>query len=196
MANPSGPKKFESVDLTPALIGKLSAAALKIAQNDASINVRDLINAELLKRQKAKVRYQNGHTLPASAEILLLNSTRKDYNHRRTLSRNVVKATGQARPADACAHHIVAANDPAADSSKVLLSDWGIGINDADNGVFLPASKVGMAGYPSAVKHTSWHSPQYHFAVYVRLVVQNDTATGRAELKAIKSDLLDGRLAL
>ncbi len=189
-------KKFDSAELTPALIGKISAAALRIAQNDASVNVRELINAELLKRQKAKVRYENGETLPASAEILLLNATRQDYNHRRTLSRNIVAATKASRPANVCAHHIVAANDPAADRSKILLSDWGIGINDADNGVFLPANKAGKAQFLKAALHTSWHSPDYHLDVYMRLMVHADTAGGRSELKRIKSDLLEGRMSL
>lgn len=200
LGSPDGRKsktqEFDTAQLTPALIGKISAAALRIAQNDASVNVRELINAELLKREKAKVRYANGETLPASAEILLLNATRKDYNHRRTLSRNIVSATGSRRPANVCAHHIVAVNEDGAGPSKELLADWGIGINDADNGVFLPSDKMGMSGFPQAAHHTSRHRGQYHFEVYVRLAVHVDTAGGRSELKSIKSDLLEGRLTL
>jgi hypothetical protein len=196
MATGSKVRKVEALELTPAIIAKISATALRIAQNDASVNVRELINAELLKREKAKVRYENGVTLTASAEILLLNATRQDYNHRRTLSRNIVAASEQARPKNVCAHHIVAANDPGADQSKKLLSGWGIGINDSDNGVFLPANKAGKKKFPTAALHTSWHSPDYHLSVYVRLMVRSDTAGGRSELKSIKSDLLEGRMSL
>ena len=53
--------------------------------------------------------YQNGKTvLPASARQLFANAQRRDYNHRRTLSRNIVADANAPRPANACAHHIVA----------------------------------------------------------------------------------------
>ena len=40
---------------------------------------------------------------------------RTDYNHRRSLSNNIVADAGTARPANACAHHVVALKDEQAE---------------------------------------------------------------------------------
>jgi hypothetical protein len=53
--------------------------------------------------------------------VLLANAQRRDYDHRRTVSRNIVVAAGQARPAAVCAHHIVALKDDEAARSRTLL---------------------------------------------------------------------------
>jgi len=177
-------------------IAELSAAAVQVSRNDPTTNPRELINAELIKEQKARVRYRNGVTLPTAASVLLANAARKDYNHRRRLSDSIRAATKQPRPAATCAHHIVAHLDQAAGRSRLLLFRWGIGINDADNGVFLPAKQVGMSGFPNAVHHMSYHQPEYHFAVYVRLVRRSNGDEGRTELRSMKSDLLAGRMSL
>lgn len=177
-------------------IGAMSAAAVAASGNDPNVNPRELMNAEMMKEQKARVLYKNGYTLPTAAATLLQNAQRREYNHRRTLSRNLVAAAQQPRPAAVCAHHIVALKDDEAARSRLLLFRWGIGINDADNGVFLPARNVGMSGYPNAVHHTSWHTPEYHYEVFVRLRRGSDTIGGRKELKDIKGDLLAGRMSL
>jgi hypothetical protein len=53
--------------------------------------------------------------LPASAELLLANAQKSDYNHRRTLARNVDKIDAKPRPESVRAHHIVAHADPEAE---------------------------------------------------------------------------------
>lgn len=73
---------------------------------------------------------------------------------------------------------------------------WGIGINDADNGVFLPSKKVGMPGFPNATRHKPYHDPEYHCEVYIRLQRGSNEAGGRTELKGMKTDLLAGRMSL
>lgn len=103
------------------------------------------------------MRYKNGFTLPTAASVLLANAARQDYNHRRGLSGNIVAASKQARPSQACAHHIVALLAAGAARSRMLLFRWGIGINDADNGVFLPAKQVGLPGHPAAAHHKPHH---------------------------------------
>lgn len=40
---------------------------------------------------------------------------------------------------DVCAHHVVALGHPDAYRSRVMFFDWGMGMSDANNGVFLPA---------------------------------------------------------
>ncbi|MCK9684908.1 AHH domain-containing protein [Scleromatobacter humisilvae] len=181
---------------TPAEIGELSAAAVAASRNDPNANPRQLINAGLISQRKARIAYENGYTVPAAAQTLLANALRRDYNHRRTLSRNLVNATQEGRPASSCAHHIVALRDSEAARSRVLLFRWGIGINDADNGVFLPARSVGLPGSPNAAHHTPNHAPEYHYEVFLRLRRGTDSGGGRRELKDMKSDLLTGRMSL
>ncbi len=71
-----------------------------------------------------------------------------------------------------------------------------IGINDADNRVFLPSKKVGMRGYPKAAHHKPYHDPEYHYEVYIRLQRGSNEAGGRIELKGMKKDVLAGRMSL
>ena len=182
--------------LTSAQVADMSAAAVAASGNDPNVNPRELMNAQLVSEQKARVLYKNGYTQAASAATLLANAQRRDYNHRRRLSDSIKAATQQARPAAVCAHHIVALTDSEAARSRLLMFRWGIGINDADNGVFLPSKKVGMPGFPKAAHHKSYHDPEYHYEVYIRLQRGSNEAGGRIELKGMKNDLLAGRMSL
>lgn len=191
-----GQSATKPAELTTNQTIELTVAANQITANDAHVNAYQIRNALLLKRQKERVRYENGHTLPTTAEVLLANAERQDYNHRRTLSRNISKIDGKPRPAGVCAHHIVALTDQQAAPSRKRLFGWGIGINDGDNGVHLPMHKVGIAGYPNAAHHKPYHSPSYHIEVYFRLLEAGDTQSGRGRLREIKADLLTGSLSL
>lgn len=53
-----------------------------------------------------------------------------------------------------------------------------------------------MPGYPNAVHHSSYHSPAYHLAVYMRLLQERGAEGGRKELRSIKADLLAGKMSL
>lgn len=181
---------------TPADILNLTIASNRVASNGRNFNSYDVRNSLLVKQQKARVRYQNGVTLPTSAEVLLANAERKDYNHRRSLSTNITRATAQGRPADVCAHHIVALGDSEAENSRLLLYGWGIGINDADNGVFLPRYGKGLPGNPNAAHHNPHHAATYHITVFYQLSRATEAETGRVRLRSIKSQLLSGALTL
>lgn len=181
---------------TPEKLLDITVATNRIAANKSGVNPYEVRNQLLTRKQKARVRYHNGITLPASAELLLANAERRDYNHRRTLSRNIVKATAQARLADVCAHHIVALHDPEALLSRNLIFGWGIGINDADNGVFLPRSSTGLPGHPDAPRHHPHHRVAYHLAVSDQLQYAENTQEGRATLQFLKTKILSGSLQL
>jgi A nuclease family of the HNH/ENDO VII superfamily with conserved AHH len=181
---------------TPVDIAELSAAAGVLAQNDHNVNPRELMNAEIIKEEKARVLYKNGYTQTRGEAVLLANAERKTYNHRRRLSTSIVSATNQPRPSGVCAHHIVALTDEAALRSRRIIFTWGIGINDADNGIFLPAKQVGMSGFPNAAHHSPYHSPEYHFTVFVRIRRGKDEANCRKELRGIKTGLLAGTISL
>ena len=174
----------------------LTTSINQIAANNRNANGYEIRNALVIEENKQRVRYENGITvLPMSAQQLLANAQRTDYNHRRSLSNNIVAEAGAARPANACAHHVVALKDEQAEPSRKKLFDWRIGINDADNGVFLPrwAGKQ-IAGLPNAPRHGDIHTPVYYSAVYarLRLVPKSEPDTGRARLRAIKAQLQSG----
>lgn len=193
---PQNPRKLVPASVTPLDVLDLTIASNLISSSSNGVNPYRVRNELLTRKSKARVRYQNGSTLPTSAEVLFANAERRDYNHRRTLSRNVVKATSRPRPEGACAHHIVALRDPEAMSSRVLLFGWGIGINDADNGVFLPRDQAGLPGHPSAPRHNPHHRVAYHLAVYDELQYAENTEEGRATLRFLKAKILSGVLAL
>lgn len=111
------PPAPSSADLTD-----LTIAINRIAANQRHANGYEIRNTLLIDEEKQRVRYRNGITeLPCSVQRLFADAQRRNANHRRTLARNIVKATGQARPADACAHHIVALNDGRAMLSRRRL---------------------------------------------------------------------------
>ena len=96
---------------------------------------------------------------------------------------------GFARPDHACAHPIVARAEPDALPSRDLLYGWGIGINDADNGVFLPRHKdVDVTSLPNATHHgTLHHSLVYCARVHRRLTNLPDEATQELGRRALRS---------
>jgi hypothetical protein len=190
-------KKAKSASASTAdTVLRLTTAINEVAANNRDANGYEIRNALLLEREKARVRYENGITLPTSAKVLLANALRTNYNHRRRLSTSIVAATGQPRPDNVCAHHVVAVRDRGARVSRIMLFDWGIGINDADNGVFLPQGTGGLPDHPNAPRHDPFHSAEYHAAVLSRLLEADDSASGRVELRGVKADLLAGSFPL
>ena len=119
----------------------------------------------------------------------------RDSRHCVTLARNLKKA-GHARPGDVDAHHIVASGHPAAYGSRVMLYEWGIAINDADNGVFLPASALAKPDeLKNAVGHHDVHrSALYYSRVESRLLDADPTSqvSGRTALRTMRADMLSG----
>lgn len=90
----------------------LTVAINRIASNGRHANGYEIRNTILIEEQKERVRYKNGVTvLPVSVQQLFANAQRRNYNHRRTLARNLVLVRGRAKPANACTHHVVALND-------------------------------------------------------------------------------------
>jgi hypothetical protein len=155
-------------------------------------------NEVAIKRKKREALYKNGFTLPVTAERLIAEAERTNRQSAK-LARNM-KASGQDRPADAApktvhAHHVVAATDPSADESRRMLFRWGIGINDVDNGVFLPAYKdTIVSSLPKASKHVLVHTDRYHVNVLARLTLapSDSSPDGRLALRQIKQELIDG----
>ena len=77
-----------------------------------------------------------------------------------------------------------------------MLYEWGIAINDADNGVFLPASALAKPDeLKNAVGHHDVHrSALYYSRVESRLLDADPTSqvSGRTALRTMRADMLSG----
>ena len=178
-----------------ASLARFTAAINRIAAN-SGVNGYELRNEILVEMEKDRVRYENGRALEGySAERLFEDARRSSANHRRTLARNLNTDSGQARPANVCAHHVVASKDIRAEDSRDVIFEFGIAINDCDNGVYLPRFKnVKVPSMPKAPVHGPIHTARYHAAVAGRLILREpqDAAACRAILRKIKKDIVAG----
>lgn len=158
-----------------------------------------LLNDHILQEAKLKVckaHYDKlGMTIPMSAIMLAMDADR-NIRHSRTLATNIIKANkGQTRPDYTDAHHIVGRLDIRAEVARGYLFNWGIGINDADNGLFLPRyATTKIASMPNASNHQGLHTETYYLAVTMRMfaVADRSGAAGRIVLKTIKGELVAG----
>jgi hypothetical protein len=98
-----------------------------------------------------------------------------------------------ARPAGSAAHHIVAGGAEAAAPARAVLERFGIGINDAANGVFLPASRAAPNAAGAAV-HSTVHTRGYYQAVNEALSQATTRAEALEALGALRQGLLGGGL--
>lgn len=157
-------------------------------------NAQAIVNAMILEAQKSKIRHASGVTLPASATQLLADARRNDLKHSLILSYNMGEANID-RPKGVAAHHIVSRKPMRAHPSQMILFAWGIGINDVDNGVYLPRfAKTEVLSLPDALKHSKIHTGVYHLAVFDRLaeVRKQPAGVGREVLRGIKAELVSG----
>ena len=133
--------------------------------------------------------------MPAAALVLQVDSDR-NIRHSRVLASNMFKAhPSYIRPDFVDAHHIVGRLHDFAKLARHLLFAWGIGINDAANGIFLPryaTSKI--ASMPFAPDHQGLHTRDYYVNVTLRLqAIANDSAAeARLTLREIKGELIAG----
>ena len=170
----------------------LTITTNRIAAN-AGVNGYPARNAIVIEEAKQRIRYRNGVTKMPYSAMALLNDSERDVRHSDTLARNIKNATGVAKPAGAAAHHIVASSEPLAEGSRLKPFGWGIGINDADNGVYLPNSKnATLPGFPNATKHRPIHTERYYMTVYARLRLATDEPAGRLRLRSMRDEMQAG----
>jgi hypothetical protein len=176
-----------------ANILSLTIAANRIAGNGPGANSYELRN-EILNRER--IRYESdGKTVNGYTADQLFENAKGAGNHRRTLARNINKGSGVARPAAVCAHHIVASQDIDASLSREHIFARGIGINDVDNGVYLPRFKnVPVQSLPNASLHGPIHTARYHLSVFARLRVlpKGEALPTREALRDMKDDMVAG----
>lgn len=133
-----------------------------------------------------------GGLLPSVAEKLAPPAFRIAQNaSSRALGRALV-VSGVARGANMAAHHIVAGGAAAAAPARAVLQRFGIGINEAANGVFLPRAANGTA----AAVHAGGHSRAYYEAVNAALAQATTRDEVLEALEALRQDLQNGKLGL
>jgi hypothetical protein len=79
-----------------------------------------------------------------------------------------LEAAGHVKPEGAATHHIVAGRAPLAARAREILQKFGIGLNDAENGVYLPRDRFSSNPTGAAV-HTRVHTRAYYQAVTAAL---------------------------
>lgn len=107
------------------------------------------------------------------------------------LARNIERATGIARPDGYATHHIVAGGAKRAKPAQQVLERYGIHIDDAANGVYLPNS-IEAARVSGAAYHRGLHSNAYYDKV--NLIMEQSTTKEEAisRLADIAADLVQG----
>ncbi|GIF18117.1 RHS repeat-associated protein [Actinoplanes tereljensis] len=128
------------------------------------------------------------YVLAGDFAILVHNATCS--SQAKILGDNMV-AAGITRPAQTEAHHIVASGAAGAKTAQTRLAHFGIDINDAANGVFLPANKS-SANPTGASVHRVIHSPYYYNYVNDLLAKATNAAEATAALDMVRQQLKDG----
>jgi hypothetical protein len=95
------------------------------------------------------------------------------------------------RPAGYTAHHIAAGADKRAKKARGILKKFGIGDNEAVNGVFLPANRATQVIAGKTI-HSTLHTKEYYDAVNDALMVARIRAQTIAILRRIGQALQSG----
>ena len=181
---------------TPA--GELQEQAIianLLMGGDKAVNSYKVRNDRALSKAKSLVCYKNGITKPRVSVKRLQADALAKGSHSQALSGNIQLARGELQPDATDAHHVVARRHRLAAVARAYLFRWKIGIDDADNGVFLP-KKLGadVPGLENAVPHGPLHSGPYHFEVTDRLRSRagEPTSAAREELRAMRAEMIAG----
>lgn len=163
--------------------------------SDKTVNSYEVRNDRALRKAKSLVCYKNGITRqPTSVKRLQADALAKG-SHSQALSGNIQLARGEMQPDATDAHHIVARRHHLAALARGFLFRWKIGIDDADNGVFLPKKPgANVPGLANAVPHGPLHSGPYHNEVTNRLRERRgeQASAAREELRAMRAEMIAG----
>jgi len=110
----------------------------------------------------------------------------------RRLAQNLI-AAGYEPPPGAAAHHIVAGGASRAQAARDILDEYGVGINDASNGVWLPAN--GTTPDPWGAVHSTLHTNSYYESVNSALESAETAQEVTEILGDIRGDLLAGGMS-
>lgn len=109
-----------------------------------------------------------------------------------------MRLTGKARPVKMSAHAIVSGRHKKAKIAREILADFGIRIDDPDNGVFLP-TKTAYTPHddmPDAHPHSRVHTERYYINITNRLSQVTSERQARAVLRRIAQELQSGTMRI
>jgi hypothetical protein len=125
-----------------------------------------------------------------AALVVRATAACKSRGSPRALAR-ALKKVGYSRPKGSAVHHIVARNARDAEPARKVLRRLGIGMDDAANGVFLPATRR-SPNPTGATVHSTMHTKDYYKAVNDLLDTAKDKAHAEVLLEQIRESLLAG----
>lgn len=177
--------------------GSFTPAIHNLKENAAKYS--DEFNRLLFKERRSALTHAHQYISPDKLKTTKPKANLTEASSRRKLRENiyarmedeyadVAKAFGGTQ-----AHHVVEGNAKAAQASREILTKFGIGINDAENGVLLRSDAASI--YPGALHNTS-HADKYSEYVYSKIknVKSRDELVLR--LTEVKKALVDGTLDL
>jgi len=111
---------------------------------------------------------------------------REAKRHHNTLNKNMRNAK-RIKYSGTSAHHVVAWNDKRAVIVRAILSQFGIEIDDAENGVMLPSNlkHIPHKMMPNAYAHATIHTQDYY--VNITILLQNAASIHGV----VKEDIVD-----
>lgn len=163
--------------------------------DDKTVNTYKVRNDRALSKAKSLVCYKNGITKQRISVKRLQADALAKGSRSQALSGNIQLARSELQPDTTDAHHVVARRHRLAAVARAYLFRWKIGIDDADNGVFLPKKRgANVPGLESAVPHGPLHSGPYHFEVTDRLRSRagEPASAAREELRSMRAEMIAG----
>ena len=125
---------------------------------------------------------------PKSMGDMILTSDGESKASSVTLRQNMIDEGMEVPDYANAAHHIIAGNDVRAAGLRNMLEKYGIDINSAENGVFLPTEKeVSEASY-----HRSLHTNAYYENVEKAFQGVSSKEEAIEVLQDIREQLLEG----
>ena len=125
-----------------------------------------------------------------AGDVPILVHNKNCSNNAKILGDNM-EAAGITRPADTAAHHIVASTAKKAAPARQQLANFGIDINDVDNGVFLPR-RVASPNPTGASVHSRVHTNDYFEYVNDMMSAARNADEARDILTYIRGQLQAG----
>jgi hypothetical protein len=139
---------------------------------------KKVLKEEITQAKHAKSKNKTKHQI--AYERLMRREKRRHY---RKLRRNMKSK----KPAYTAAHHVVPVFDRRGAIARKILRDFGIDLNDGDNGVFLPR-------YKTDVPHPNMKEAYAHSIIHTDFYYANVTSILQAEVAVsgtTKDDILE-----
>lgn len=179
--SPSGKEWVKAGDLTPGMTLRTDRGnTVTIKSNKPFTKVTHTYNFTVAD-------LHTYYVLAGQTPVLVHNTC---SSNAKILGENM-EAAGTVRPGETAAHHMVASTSPKAAAARQQLSKFGIDINDADNGVFLPRGSASVNPSGASV-HSRIHTNDYYSYVNDMIGGARNAGEARDVLGYLRSQLQGG----